>query len=206
MSEIRGDELYNESTNSVVFDFVTYNGNFNAFIYSGFLFTSMAGGELKSDKFIMPMILDIYSKPLAHVLAAIEIIVVLGFILHFGESIKKTYKDAVKYNRLENGINHLLNEQQRADRAKIEPICLRKFRSLITVDRVLRFVFSGLFIAQFILYVGIILFSYDHIPSLVTNDIEYFEDMNKLALAYEVYVEITGFTLFFLVIYSIKYI
>ena len=66
--------------------------------------------------------------------------------------------------------------------------------------------FSGLFIAQFILYVGIILFSYDHIPSLRTDDIEYFEDMNKLALAYEVYLEITGFTLFFLTIYSIKYI
>ena len=120
--EFTADETFNSSTNSVVFDMVTYNGNFNAFIYSGFLFTSMAGGELKVDKFIMPMILDIYYEPNRHVLAAIEIIVVLGFFIHFGESIKKTYKDAVKYNRLENGINHFLNEQQRKDRAKIEPI------------------------------------------------------------------------------------
>ena len=86
------------------------------------MFTSMAGGELKVDKFIMPMILDIYYEPIDHALAAIEIIVVLGFVIHFGDTIIKTYRDAVKYNRLENSINHLLNEQQRKDRAKIEPI------------------------------------------------------------------------------------
>lgn len=81
------DEVVNYGTNSIVLDFVTYNGDFNSFIYSGFLFTSMAGGELKVEKFIMPILLDLYSKPLDQLLAAIEIIVVLGFFLLLGESI-----------------------------------------------------------------------------------------------------------------------
>ena len=107
------DQIISPDTNSVVLDFVTYNGNHNTFIYSGFLFTAMAGGITLIDKFIMPMKLDIYYNPEDKLTAVIEILVVIGFFGLFYDSILKTYSDAVKYNRYEEGILHLLSAKDK---------------------------------------------------------------------------------------------
>ena len=121
------DDAINFGTNSIVLDFVTYNGDHNNFIYSGFLFTSMAGGELKIDKFIMPLLLDLYVTPLDHFIAAIEILVVIGFFILLGDTIYKTWKDAWKYHRHECAIKNLLGVKQRKLRYLIKPEFLRKY-------------------------------------------------------------------------------
>ena len=88
------DEVVSFDINSIVLDFVTYNGNYNTFIYSGFIFTSMAGGITLIDKFIMPLKLDIYYNPEDKFTAFIEIVVLLVFFWFFYDSIQRTYHDA----------------------------------------------------------------------------------------------------------------
>lgn len=172
------DEAIDHSLNSIVLDFVTYNGNYNTFTYSGFRFTNMAGGEITSGKFIVPLRLDIYYNVEDIVLAIIEIFVCLGFVGLFLDSLLKTAKDSLKFDKYEHGIEDLIGKKNTEIRNRIKPKWVRKLMTLFTVDRILRFIFCGLFIASFIIYVGIIVFSYNIKPSLRAGDVEYFEDLN----------------------------
>ena len=166
----------------------------------------MAGGEITSGKFIVPLRLDIYYNVEDIVLAIIEIFVCLGFVGLFLDSLLKTAKDSLKFDKYEHGIEDLIGKKNTEIRNRIKPKWVRKLMTLFTVDRILRFIFCGLFIASFIIYVGIIVFSYNIKPSLRAGDVEYFEDLNQLAIAYEIYIEVTSLTLLFLILYSIKYI
>jgi hypothetical protein len=62
-----------------------------------------------------------------------------------------------------------------------------------------------LFVTCFVLYADIISFTLSHEFSLEVDDNEFFEDMNKLTVAYQLYIELISFTVLVIVIRVIKY-
>jgi hypothetical protein len=99
-----------------------------------------------------------------------------------------------------------MTEEQYKYRATIRPIWFRRLNALWSGELILDVLFFGFFIASLVLWIGIVGFSQTHETELEVEDIEYFEDMNKLSLLYELYTEVQSITLLFLIYRTMKYI
>lgn len=146
----------NESLNSLVVDFVVYNGGLNYFTYSTYIAQTKSGGEISSSYYIWPMKLNMYFTIGDKVRAFFEVVVVLllGYHIYVTSStLKNKFKS---YKDWSTRFNEILTTKQKEKRKIAKPEFLRKFSCILTSYEILditSYVISIVCIIYWLMYI-----------------------------------------------------
>jgi hypothetical protein len=127
----------NESLNSLVVDFVLYNGDLNYFIYTSYIAQTISGGIIKTSYYIWPMKLSMYFSPGDKVRAAFEVIILILLFYHIFVTLSTLRNKFRNYDDWSLRFSEILTTKQKSKRRIAKPEYFRKFSSIITSYEIL---------------------------------------------------------------------
>mmetsp|Transcript_10787 Transcript_10787/g.10823 ORF Transcript_10787/g.10823 Transcript_10787/m.10823 type:complete len:224 (-) Transcript_10787:393-1064(-) len=115
------DHFFNDTMNSLLIDFVLYNGDINYFTYVGFIAEMYSGGEILFQYYIWPMRLKMYATPGDGARAFFELVFVLLLCYHMAITVLTIRRDYVNYEAWRSRFYEILTTDQKRKRNQAKP-------------------------------------------------------------------------------------
>lgn len=204
MGLMKSDLILNDTSCSIVLDFVLYNGNVNHVIYTAIAFNFDSGGSISSYLYIWPMELQLYTTPKQIARAFFEVVylLLLGYHIFWTCFIVKQNSDA--YGVWQKRLYEVLTDEQKNRRNEFQPEWLRKMVSIVDtylfID-LLSYAFAISSIIAWITYLSSSRFG----PELPEEDVEYFDNTDTLARGFKAYLDLSSVSLLLIFFSLLKY-
>lgn len=201
---LKGDLILNDTSCSIVYDFVLYNGNVNNVIFSAVIFDIDSGGKINTSLYIWPMELQMYSTSRQIARAVFELVYIALFIYHIVMAVIAIKADSDNYRIWQRRLYEVLTDEQKNKRAAILPEWLRKVFTIISVNMFIdlaAYICGILAIAAWITYLT---HTADG-PDLPVKDISYFDNVDSLARDLKFYFDISSLALLLLFFSLLKF-
>ena len=127
----------NESTNSIVIDFVLYNGDLNYFTYAAYIAQTISGGEIFSTYYIWPMKLKNYFTAADKIRALFEVIFLLLLFHQIYGTVRVLRNKFKNYDDWSSRFSEILTTKQKEKRRLAKPEILRKIMGVVTASEIL---------------------------------------------------------------------
>lgn len=204
LAGIRSDLILNDTSASIVYDFVTYNGNTNSIIYAAITFDFSSGGSIDTDLYIWPMQLQMYSSPAQIVRAIFECVYVILLIYHIVESCIALKASSDNYNNWQRRLYEVLTEEQKRKRNTEQPEWLRRFFSIVDIYLLIDLICYIIAILSIVAW-ATYLTQVNSGPDLPEYDIKYFDPIDTLARALKYYLDLSSLNLLLIFLRLLKY-
>jgi hypothetical protein len=201
---LKNDLMLNDTSASVVYDFVLYNGNSNNVIYSAITFEFLSGGGIISSLYIWPLELQMYTTPGQIVRGIFEGVYAVLLLYHILETCLKLKQQSDSYTIWQNRLYEALNEEQKIKRQKAQPEWLRRFFSIVDVYLLIdlvAYVLGLLSIAAWATYLTQTAYG----PVLPEDSVDYFDSTDTLARALKYYLDLSSLSLLLIFLRLIKF-
>lgn len=196
----------NETTNSIVFDFVLYNGDLNYFTYVAFVAQTLSGGEIYSTYYLWPMKLKMYFTASDKVRAFFEVVIVLLLGYHIFVTVT-TLKNKFKcYDDWSSRFNEILTTNQKEKRKTAKPEVLRKISSILTSYEIIDI--TSYFISIICLIYWLVYISTDLAVNfkLPTEDTDFHDKFSKQAEILQTYLNLSSFNILLIYFRIMNYV
>jgi hypothetical protein len=204
LEAMRSDLILNDTSCSVVYDFVLYNGNVNHIIFTAIAFDFSSGGSINTSLYIWPMELQLYTTPGQIVRAIFETIYLMLLVYHIVETIVKLKVNSDSYTIWQRRLFEVLTEEQKRKRQRNQPEWIRRFFALVDVYLfidLLAYILAILSIAAWITY----LTHTNYGPELPEDDVDYFDSSDSLARAFKYYLDLSSLNLLLIFLRLLKF-
>lgn len=196
----------NESLNSLVVDFVVYNGDLNYFTYSAYIAQTLSGGEIKSSYYIWPMKLNMYFTAGDKVRACFEVIILLLLIYHIYVTTTTLKNKFKSYKDWSSRFYEILTTKQKEKRKIAKPEFLRKFSCIITSYEILD-------IISYVLSIVCVIYWFMYICSdlalnfrLPTNDSHFHDKFSDQVKILEIYINLSSINILLMYFRIMNYV
>eukprot|EP00359_Climacostomum_virens_P003536 CAMPEP_0204911568 /NCGR_PEP_ID=MMETSP1397-20131031/9877_1 /ASSEMBLY_ACC=CAM_ASM_000891 /TAXON_ID=49980 /ORGANISM="Climacostomum Climacostomum virens, Strain Stock W-24" /LENGTH=1318 /DNA_ID=CAMNT_0052082157 /DNA_START=2525 /DNA_END=6481 /DNA_ORIENTATION=- len=204
LDTIKHDVILNDTSASIVYDFVLYNGNSNNVIFAAISFDFSSGGSIDTELFIWPMLLQMYSTPAQIVRAIFEAVYVCLLLYHIVETGIALRAESDSYTSWQRRLYEVLTEEQKRKRNNTQPEWLRRFFSIVDVYLLIdltAYVLAILSIAAWATY----LTQANYGPELPETSTDYFDTTDTLARALKYYLDLSSLNLLLIFLRLLKY-
>jgi hypothetical protein len=196
----------NETLNSMVIDFVLYNGDLNYFIYSSFIAETISGGMIKTSYYIWPMKLNMYFTTGDKVRAVFEVIIFLLLVYHIFVTASTLRNKFRSYDDWSLRFKEILTTKQKEKRRTAKPEFLRKFSSIVTSYEILDFTSYSLSIICVIYWFMLIFSNLALNFTLPTKDADFHQKFSAQASLMEKYTNISSFNILLMYFRIMNYV
>jgi hypothetical protein len=197
--------ILDDSINSLVLEFVLYNGDLNQFIYSAVIFEFNSSGNILKYLNIWPICLNMYASPKDIARCFFEVIYVILVFYHIYVSIRTIRLRVNHYNEWYSRFSETLTKEEKAIRELHKPEWIRRVTNIIDSYIFLDLISFSISLSNMFLWFSIISRSNEGLE-LPVKDTDFYDYFNILSSTNRDYNILSSVNLLLIYIRIIKYL